>query len=332
MSVFKKVRLASALALGSLLWACAPASASPDPPPSPSQLRRRAAPPPAEEPSAPQKSVAAPAPSGAPAAPPRPPTYPWLADVRDPVARDSLEQRFPPPAGATRVALDPGSFGAWLRRLPLFPSGTAVVSFSGQTILPPAHENLAAVVAIDVSPSDLQQCADSIIRLHAEWAWSIGRRDQSYRSAAGPSMPWERWRTGARMKASGQSLEWVGGTDERPISRHGDFRQYLDAVFMFANTGSLARDGLPVAAADAQPGDFFVKAGAPGHAVLILDMARAPDGHRHALLGQGFMPAQSFHVLRPSVSSAWYDLDADPEGVTTPFWPRFAWKTLRRMP
>ncbi len=39
--------------------------------------------------------------------------------------------------------------------------------------------------------------------------------------------------------------------------------------------------------------------GAPGHAVLVLDLATDAQGHRVVLLGQGFMPAQSFSVLHP---------------------------------
>jgi hypothetical protein len=69
--------------------------------------------------------------------------------------------------------------------------------------------------------------------------------------------------------------------------------------------------------------------GGPGHAILILDVAEAPDGRRVALLGQGFMPAQDFHVLRAG-ASAWFSLDG--EDVDTPFWPApFPWSSLRRM-
>ena len=57
------------------------------------------------------------------------------------------------------------SFGAWLRRLPLTPAGTSVLSFRGDVILPSDHENLAALAALDVGASDLQQCADSVVRL-----------------------------------------------------------------------------------------------------------------------------------------------------------------------
>jgi hypothetical protein len=69
--------------------------------------------------------------------------------------------------------------------------------------------------------------------------------------------------------------------------------------------------------------------GSPGHAVLILDIAESKDGRRVALLGQGFMPAQDFHVLRAPDGSPWFSLDGD--NVETPFWKPFGWKSLRRL-
>jgi hypothetical protein len=113
---------------------------------------------------------------------------------------------------------------------------------------------------------------------------------------------------------------------------HMSYREWLDAVFDLANTGALARQSRFVAdARKMRPGDFFVQPGGPGHAVIILDLARSKDGRTRALLGQGFMPAQSFHVLRPDPTSAWFAIDLDAAGVKTPFWPEFTWSDLRRL-
>jgi hypothetical protein len=75
--------------------------------------------------------------------------------------------------------------------------------------------------------------------------------------------------------------------------------------------------------------------------VLVLDLATDPDGHRVALLGQGFMPAQSFQILHPGKQDPhvtmspgdhepWFRIVED--GLDTPFWPRFPWTTLHRFP
>jgi hypothetical protein len=251
--------------------------------------------------------------------------YPWLTGP----AGAKLVDRFAPPPGFARVALPAGSFGAWLRGLPLAPPGTPVRSYQGGVILPPDHANLAAVVAIDVGDGDLQQCADSVIRLHAEWLFAQGRRDASYRAASGAAMPFARWARGERMVPEGVAFKWTPSA--RPDDGHAAYRRWLSGVFAWANTGSLARDTEPVAAGDLHPGDFVVQPGAPGHAVLVLDLARAPDGRRALLLGQGYMPAQSFHVLRQSAAQgAWFVVEPGDQALDTPFWAPFPWKTLRR--
>ncbi|RYE89547.1 MAG: hypothetical protein EOO75_11635, partial [Myxococcales bacterium] len=257
--------------------------------------------------------------------------YPWLAEAAPdaPGPVEPVSRRYAPPAGFTRVDVAPDSFGAWLRGLPLTAAGTPVRTHRGAVLREATHPYVAAVVALDVGTADLQQCADSVIRLHAEWSWSRGERSPSYRAASGTAMPFARWSRGERIVGHGLSIGWEPGG--RAGDDHGNFRRYLDAVFTWANTGSLARDAARAAAADLRPGDFFVMPGNPGHAVLVVDLARAPDGRRVALLGQGFMPAQSFHLLRSPNDTPWFAVDEAQVTVTTPFWEPFPWSTLRRL-
>jgi hypothetical protein len=263
--------------------------------------------------------------------------YPWLSERRlgwpEPVG--PLSERFAPPAGFARVPLASGSFGAWLRALPLAAEGSEVRSFRGGLVREAGHPNVAAVAALDVGSEDVQQCADSIMRLHAEWRWSRGDRAMSYRAASGVAMPYQRWAQGERPVAEGLSLRWT------PRAPSGDgyrsFRAYMTEVSRYANTGSVSVQGAPVAPGDVRPGDFFVLPGGPGHAVMIVDLAVDGAGRRAALIAQGFMPAQSFHVLRPEAAAAaapggaWFLLDPEAPGVKTPFWPTFPWSSLRRL-
>jgi uncharacterized protein DUF4846 len=263
--------------------------------------------------------------------------YPWLSERKlgwpEPAGR--LSERIAPPSGFARVPLAPESFGAWLRELPLAAEGAEVRSFRGGLVREAGHPNVAAVVALDVGNEDVQQCADSIMRLHAEWRWSRGDRAMSYRAASGVAMPYERWARGERPRAEGLSLRW----EPRAAAGGGypSFRAYLNEVFRYANTGSLAAQGARVAPDDLRPGDFFVLPGAPGHAVLVVDVAVDGAGRRAALLAQGFMPAQNVHVLRPDAPAAvtgggaWFLLDPASSGVKTPFWPTFGWTSLRRL-
>ncbi len=267
-----------------------------------------------------------------PAPAPSPDAYPWLADAKPdlPKVHDTLLARFAPPKGFERVEVTEGSFGAWLRALPLAPPGTPVLTHTGKVLHDASHPNVAAVVAIDVGKGDLQQCADSVIRLHAEWLWSKGRRDQRYRAASGLDMQFAKYAAGERLSLVDGKL--VSKKIASPSTSHGAFRGWLDEVFGWANTGSLQKQAKPVALADLAPGDFVVMTGVPfGHAVVVLDVAVAQGGRRVLLLGQGYMPAQSFHVLRSSKGEVWFPLDEASGQLATPFWEPFPFDTLRRL-
>ncbi len=258
--------------------------------------------------------------------------YPWLSDAScgHQEVTTPLTAQFAPPPGFVRVNVPKASFGEWLRGLPLRPPGD-VVDYKGRVVLSRGDPRFAAVVALDEGTLDLQQCADSIVRLHAEWQWSKGERNISYRAASGTPMPFSRFLAGERPKANGNSLLWEPSARASDPNDHGAFRKYLDSVFMWANTGALGRDAKKSALESLRPGDFFVLAGAPGHAVLVLDVA-IQGKNQVALLGQGYMPAQSFHVLASGEKTPWFALDADASGVQTPFWPSpFPWSSLRRL-
>ena len=334
--------------LGMLAAGCTSQADPPLPVRAPDPPARVEAPPSAPTASLPTAASTSVAPPSPPPTPDRSPAaltarYPWPTSRPDAPAGDRLEARFPVPPGFTRAAEAPGSFGAWLRDLPLLPPDAPVVSHSGAILHRANHPNLAGVVAIDIGAQDLQQCADSVVRLHAEWQWSQGRRDESYRAASGAEMPFARWARGERITVSGPAsskLTWAPAA--KADDSHQAFRAYLDGVFGWANTVSLARDTTPVPLADLRPGDFVVQPGGPGHAVLILDLATNRQGTRLVLLGQGFMPAQSFQILHPGKQDphvtlgaagdhdAWFRID--PEGLETPFWPRFPWTALHRFP
>lgn len=270
-----------------------------------------------------------PAASARPATPPSSDAYPWLVEpALGPKAVDGLVTRFAPPAGFIRVPVAEKSFASWLRELPLAEAGTPVRAYDGKTLHAADDPRIAAVVALDVSKADLQQCADTVIRLHSEWRWSLGRRDMNYRAAAGLELPWARWARGERIVPNGASIQWVPSSKQS--DDHRSFRKYLDAVFAWANTVSLEKQAKPVKPDQVRAGDFFILPGNPGHVVLVLDIATKGD-ERVALLGQSFMPAQNAQVLRPPGGGTWFSLDPAKD-VDTPFWKPFPWSALRRLP
>lgn len=245
---------------------------------------------------------------------------------------EPLEQRFAPPLGFVRLAVAPGSFGAWLRRLPLKPAGAPVMLHSG---VPKGRQDVhAAVVDIDTGTRDLQQCADAVMRLYAEWQFARGdaQRIAFNDTGAGRPMPFSRWAAGERPRAVGRALEWTRRAP--PDAGYASFRRYMDTVFSWAGTHSLERELVRVADGRVEIGDVVIKGGFPGHAVLVADVAEHPaTGERRFLLIQSYMPAQDMHVLVGAGTpdaSPWYALDPG-KPLVTPEWT-FPPGSLKRWP
>jgi hypothetical protein len=253
-------------------------------------------------------------------------TYAWLAAV-DPAA--TLAVRIAPPAGFVRIAQPRGSFGEWLRGLPLKAVEAPVMLFNG--LAKPRQDVHAAVVDIDVGARDLQQCADAIMRLRAEWLLAAGREAEiGFTYTGGGRVMFSRWARGERPSPDGR--QWSARA--RPDASYASFRRYLENVFAYAGTYSLERELRPVPLAGMEIGDVLIRGGFPGHAVLVADMARNPrTGETRFLLLQSFMPAQDIHVLkdpRSTTGSPWYAVPAT-GNIVTPEW-EFAATSLRRWP
>ena len=247
------------------------------------------------------------------------PVYPWLATP--PVPAQRLVQRVAPPPGSQRVALAAGSWGEWLRGLPLKAVGTPARLYNGQ--LKDNQAVVAAVVDIDPGTKDLQQCADAVMRLRAEYLFSVNYNKIHFHLTTG----YDAWFSDF---VAGRTF-WVKGEEVLPAPKpaeaptHAALGRYLLPVFGYAGTLSLSREVRPVPLAEARPGDVLVHGGRPGHAVLVADVATNPrTGQRYLLLAQSYMPAQSIHLLRnvnqPALG-AWFAVPAPAEKeFDTPEW------------
>ena len=227
------------------------------------------------------------------------------------------------------MTADSGSFGEWLRSLPLKPKGTKVKIFNGKDKYnQTAH---AAVIDIDVGTIDLQQCADAVIRLRAEYLWAIGKADSiAFNFTSGDRFKWKDWRDGIRPLLHGRSVEFAFRA--KADSSYTSFRQYLDKIFAYAGSFSLEKELIPVQdAAQIESGDVFIQGGFPGHAVIVVDVAENERGERVFLLAQSYSPAQDIHILRnPDSDDPWYP--ALTNGILcTPEWT-FDYTDLKRFP
>lgn len=237
------------------------------------------------------------------------PTYGWITAER--ATSETLAQRIAPPEGFERIPAENGSFAHWLRGLPMKKAGAPVLTFTGK--LKARQDVHTDVLDIDVGNRDLQQCADAIMRLRAEWLYSM-RRDKeiAFNDTKG-----KRLKFASRSKRDYQGL-----------------RRYLNYVFAYAGTYSLERELKPVSIEDMRIGDVFIRGGFPGHAVLVADMVEnRTTGEKRFLLLQSYMPAQDMHVLKnPAASdgSPWYETDFG-VALMTPEWV-FPRNQLRRWP
>ncbi len=203
------------------------------------------------------------------------PDYPWLVRAAVRTVADSI----PPPAGFERVSAKPGSYGEWLRHLPLRPDASGVVLHDGRPVTD--HGTVAAVIDIDVGRSDLQQCADAVMRLRAEYLFSRRMTDLiGFELFSGERYRFAAYVEGTTPAQAGERIAWRRG---RPRGDgHADLRRWLDIVFGFASTRSLARELRPVrSTADAAIGDVFIQPGSPGHAVVVVDLAADAGGRWH---------------------------------------------------
>lgn len=231
----------------------------------------------------------------------------------------TLEGRIAVPEGYTRVPAAEGSFAQFVRNLELLPDGSEVTTYRGTAA---AFQNAAAVFAMDVGTEDLQQCADSVMRLYCEYLYQAGQEDLiSFSLTNGMEFSYTDWKAGRRLIAAGSfsTLLKLGSASD---GSYDSLCNYMHGLMRYAGTKSLKEDCETVAPEDLKIGDLFLIGGTPGHVFLLADLAEDPSGSRVALLAQGFMPAQSFHILwneftgNAETDSPWFSLDALEEGFT----------------
>ena len=232
---------------------------------------------------------------------------------------DTVKDRILAPEGFERVEAEEGSFGEYLRNFPVKPHGSGVLYYDGRTKPLNVH---AAVLDMDVGNRDLQQCADSIIRLRAEYLYGKGFYDKiHFKFTNGFNADFSKWIKGYRIKISGNSVSWV--RQGEASSDYASFRKYLDMVFAYAGTLSLSKEMESIPAEEMKPGDVFIYGSAPGHCTIVMDMAENKiSGEKVFILAQGYMPAQEMHILKNPANgdeNPWYSLDFG-DNLGTPEW------------
>jgi hypothetical protein len=204
----------------------------------------------------------------------------------------------PLPAGYTRIDTGPQSFGNWLRKIRLKIDNT-VYLYNGAK--KQNQDAQFAVLGIPVGEKDLQQCADAVIRLRAEYLLNSGRLNEI-----------------CFIDNAGKKYLYTGNGGSK------EFEKYLERVYSYCGTSSLSRQLRPVRDFNLiKPGDILIKGGFPGHAVIVMDVAANRSGQKIYMIAQSYMPAQSMHILKNPSSksiSPWYPADLLSTEITTPEW------------
>ena len=244
---------------------------------------------------------------------------------------ETVRGRVLAPEGYSWVQEPEGSFGAFLQDFPLERHGTKILDFRNKPI---RHQSdHVAVLRIDVGSKDLQQCADAIIRLRAEYLWQQKRYDEiRFQFTSGDVLTWNDYKNGIRPRVSpSNQVRYIATA---PFDdTYANFRRYLETVFIYAGTISLNRETVRIGPGqDIRPGDLLVTPGSPGHAVLVIGQAVNSRGEKKYLLAQGNTPAQSIHLLANPYSrkyNPWYALHPSRNPTIT---ARYVFKktTLRR--
>ncbi len=194
----------------------------------------------------------------------------------------------PLPEGFKRVDLQKKSFGAWLRNISLKKDNT-VYLYDGTA--KPNQAAQFAVLNISVGDKNLQQCADAIMRLRADYLFDQQDFSNiSFTDNKGGVYQFDAPYTQKRLAA------------------------YLQKVFGMCGTASLSKQLLSAKMMNMQVGDVLIKGGFPGHAVIVMDMAENDQGEKIYLLAQSYMPAQDIHILKNAQNlsaSPWYSLNTD---------------------
>lgn len=240
--------------------------------------------------------------------------YPWLANAE---VKNLLANRIATPKYYKRKKGDKQT--EYLRSLPLKTGQPKVKLFNGQ--LKQNQSAQFAVLDLDVGKKDLQQCADAVMRLRAEFLLQADLDEAiHFKFTNGDNCKWSLWQQGWRPHVKGNKVDWKKSAQQS--GSYANFKKYLEMVYNYAGSLSLSKEMKTIDYKNMKVGDVLIQGGSPGHAVMVLDIAENKNGEKIYLLAQSYMPAQEMHILKnPSNKSLspWYSLNDDTV-IKTPEW------------
>ncbi len=247
--------------------------------------------------------------------------YTWLSKYD---IENMLVNRIPCPDGFVRTTEVVNSYADWLRHLPMLDGRGEVKLYNGS--LKKNQSAHHAIINIDVGNKDLQQCADAVMRLRAEFLFSQKQFQKiKFTYTSGNVYNYKSYCEGFRWVVKDNKVSSTYASPNIPTDRKS-FMDYMQSVFNYCGTLSLSKELKKIEPiTEIRIGDVFILGGSPGHAVIVVDMAEnKTTGDKVFLIAQSYMPAQQMHVLinpNSDAYSPWYSVKEIGEGTLfTPEW------------
>ena len=223
----------------------------------------------------------------------------------------TINNRIQAPDGYQKTVSDSGTFDDYIINYTLKSYDAQVINYDGNPYI--YQSGHVGVLDIPVPDNGLQQCADALIRIRAEYLWDQNRKDEiGFKFTSGHYCSWSKYAQGYRPKINGNKVSFSKTT--QPDTSKANLYRYLNLIFTYSGTQSLF-DELPKikTEADLQIGDMLIYPGFPGHVMMIVAIAENPQGDRLFAFAQGNTPAQSVHIIKniDSGLSPWYIIDFD---------------------
>lgn len=247
------------------------------------------------------------------------------------VNEDSLTvySRIKTPEGYTRVVPNKITFSEYIHTYKLKPAGTPIINYDSTSYF--YQSGHIGVLDVPVPSNGLQQCADALIRLRAEYLWDTNRKVEiGFKFTSGHYCSWDRYSQGYRPKIDGNKVTFHK-TATSSTSK-ASFYKYLNLIYTYAGTYSLSQELTKVnSISDLKVGDLLIYPGFPGHVMMIASIVENENGQRLFAFFQGNTPAQSVHMIKNATDtsiSPWYNLDGK-TSLETPLYTFESFKFVR---
>lgn len=214
------------------------------------------------------------------------------------------------PEGFVRTVYEEGTFPKYVQSYALKEAEAKVINYDGSMY--GYQSGHIGVLEIPVPSNGLQQCADALMRIRAEYLWSQNKKNEiGFNFTSGHYCSWKQYAEGFRPKIKGSKVSFHK-TRAANASKE-NFYNYLNLIYTYAGTQSLY-DELPKISSvdDVEVGDMLIYPGSPGHVIMVVDKAMNEEGEKLFIFAQGNTPAQSVHMLKnPNALdlSPWYEIE-----------------------